>query len=39
MTIEIKKNEEEIISEDVLEGEDILTIEPMAEDNNEDNNN
>ena len=33
------ENEEEIISEDVLEGEDILTIEPMAEDNNEDNNN
>ena len=32
-------NEEENVSEEALEGEDILTIEPLEEDNNEENNN
>ena len=32
------ENEEENVSEEVQEGEDVLTIEPMEEDNNENNN-
>jgi len=33
------ENEEDIPAEDIMEGEDILTIEPLEEDNNEENNN
>ena len=33
------ESEEEIISEEIVEGEDILTIEPLEEGNNEENNN